>query len=390
MRDIVRPNMRTLLRDCPQNIRPRWNTQDSCYYFPNGSEIHVAGSNNGHEDDSRGNKSDLNVVDEAGYVDRLSYLLKSVLLPQTLTTGGRTIVISTPPESPAHELIPILRSAESSRHYFRHTIDQTTHLSQRAKDQLIKSMGGPLSTQVRRELYCEIVTDESRAVIPEFTEARAIELVRPVPPPTYETPLVAMDVGFEDYSHVLFGYYDFKRAKLCIQRETRIRRMRTDELAAEVKRVEGELWTGPKAPRRPVSTKPFRVSDVDLILLADMSALHGLHFMPTSKDTLEAMVNQVRIWVQTGRIEIDPCVTHLIRQLKCAIWNKQRTAFDRSAEDGHFDAVAALVYMVRNCPVHANPYPAFDPSVIPATHQIRPALERSEQTKAVASIFGRH
>ena len=40
---------------------------------------------------------------EAGFIDRLDYLLKSVRLPQTLTTNGRTIVISTPPDSPAHE-----------------------------------------------------------------------------------------------------------------------------------------------------------------------------------------------------------------------------------------------------------------------------------------------
>lgn len=378
--------MRTLLFDCPKTLRPRWNVADGYWQFCNGSEIHIAGCNNGHADDSRGQRSHLNVIDEAGFVDELEYLLKSVLLPQTLTTGGVTVLISTPPKSPAHELIPILRQAESEGAYFKWVLDQTTHLTQAAKDALVSEMGGRDSAEAQRELWCEIVTDPARAVVPEFTEERAKALVRPVPPPTYETPLVSLDVGFEDYSHELFGYYHFRTATLRIQKETRLRRMRTDQLAAETKRIEAELWPEYK----PESTlQPSRVSDTDLILLADLGALHKLHFVPTAKDEKEAMVNELRLWVQNGRIQIDPSCVHLVRQMKSAIWNKQRTQFERTAADGHFDGVDALIYMLRNAPIHVNPYPPLDPSITVATHQINPSATVREEEKAIRSIFGR-
>ena len=381
LRKIVRPALRVLLRDCPDDLRPSWNSVDSVYTWPNGSELHIAGANGDHEDDSRGQKSDLNVVDEAGFVDRLDYLLHSVLLPQTLTTGGRTVLISTPPASPSHEFIPILREAESEGSYFVWPIGRTTHLTARAKAALIHDMGGATSTQVQRELECKLIVDQTRAVCPEFTEERAATLVTPVKAPTYEQPLVSMDVGFEDYTHVLFGFYDFKRATLCVQDECRLRRMRTDQLAAEIAATEKRLWTNHKPPAR--------VSDVNLILLADLGALHHLNFMPTSKDEKESMVNEMRLWVQNGRVQIDPKCIYLIRQLRGAVWDKPRKQFERTAQDGHFDAVDALIYMLRNAPVNFNPYPALDPSITPVTHQMGLTVQKTDLERNIMDIFRR-
>ena len=66
LKKIVRPIMRMLLEDCPKELRPKWNSVDGMYTFKNGSEIHLAGVNNGHADDLRGQKCDLGVIDEAG------------------------------------------------------------------------------------------------------------------------------------------------------------------------------------------------------------------------------------------------------------------------------------------------------------------------------------
>jgi hypothetical protein len=242
-------------------------------------------------------------------------------------------------------------------------------------------MGGRDSTKCRRELYCEWVVDETRAVVPEFNDERSAIMVHEVDPPTYETPLVSLDVGFEDYSHLLFGYYNFKTAHLVIQAEARLRRMRTDQLAAEVKRVEAELWTG-------YAPKPSRVSDVDLILLQDLGAIHGLHFAPIAKDEKEAMVNELRLWVQSHRLEIDPGCEFLVRQMKSAIWNKSRTSFERTPEDGHFDGVDALIYMLRSAPIHHNPYPAFPAGVTPKTHTVLQGNWTDDQTtKAMRTLF---
>jgi len=380
----VQPNIETLLCDCPAELRPTWIYQESSYRYENGSQIHLAGVNNDHENDARGPKADLIVNEEASFVDRLDYLIGSVELPMLTTTGGRILNITTPAESPAHDSFQYRNKCLAEGHYIRRTIDDNRHMSQAAKSKLISEMGGPLATKARRELWCEWLVEEERAVCPEFTDERAKAIVEPVSPPTYETPLVALDVGFEDYSHVLFGYYSFRDARLMVQAECRLKRMRTDELATAVKDMEARLWS--KYDKRPA-----RCSDVDLILLHDMSSLHGLHFQPTAKDEKEAMVNELRLWVQSGRIRIDPSCVHLVRQLKSAIWNKARTSFERTSMDGHFDGVDALIYMLRNAPVHLNPYPALDASITLATHTITAEAQRRDTPVEVAmrQIFNR-
>jgi hypothetical protein len=79
--------------------------------------------------------------------------------------------------------------------------------------------------------------------------------------------------------------------------------------------------------------------------------------MPTNKDTLEAMINEVRILVQNKRIVISPKCVKLIGCLKYGVWNTKKSQFARSATYGHFDHLAALIYLVRNLAVHTNPIP---------------------------------
>jgi hypothetical protein len=80
--------------------------------------------------------------------------------------------------------------------------------------------------------------------------------------------------------------------------------------------------------------------------------------MPTSKDDLLAMVNKVRLMVSAGQIIIHPRCKQLIGCLKFGIWNKRRDAFEQSTGYGHFDALAALVYLVRNLDTWTNPIPS--------------------------------
>jgi hypothetical protein len=90
--------------------------------FHNGSEIHIAGCDNGNAENLRGHESDLNLIDEAGFIDDLEYVLKDILMPQTLTTGGRTIISSTPPRTPAHYFQRLCMEAVQSDYYSKFTI----------------------------------------------------------------------------------------------------------------------------------------------------------------------------------------------------------------------------------------------------------------------------
>lgn len=386
LRKMVLPNMRELLRDCPASLRPDFVSQDSLFRFPNGSELHMAAANDGHADDSRGQRAHLCVVDEAGFVDELDYLVASVLRPQTLTTGGRILIVSTPPVTPAHDFFMYAMRAQSKGAYIVRTLDDNKHISAKEKEILLAEMGGRQSTQAKREAFCQFVVDETRAIIPEYTAEADAEIVQPVPALTYEFPLVAMDVGFEDLHAILYGYWDFRRAMLCVQAEDALQRATTDRIAATMRATEARLWTDAKRKEEPV-----RWSDTDLRLIADLGHEHRLAVIPTAKDDLEAQVNAVRLLVKARKIQIDPACKLLRHTLLVGIWNKSRTSFERAPGIGHADMTAALIYMARNANRFDNPYPAVAEGILPHTHHIPVSMTRrqSEQAESLRDAFVR-
>ncbi len=371
LKKYVHPNMRTILADCPGELRPRFYSADSMWVWPNGFELHVAGTDKDHVEKLRGPRTDIAVCDEAGTMDRLSYVVKDVLMPSTLDTGGRILVISTPPPTPDHDFTVMAAEAQANGNLFVRTVDDNTWLKSRPGllAKYVEAMGGEGSSTWRREMLCEDVVDETLAVLPEFTPEAAKRIVVPWPRPSHFEPYEAMDPGFSpSKTGVLFGYYDFKAAKLIIEDELELDRMRTDLLASGLKAKEEGLW-----PDRKVEGKvdvPHRWSDIEPILLNDLGALHGLAFAATSKDLLDVMVNKARLWVQQDRIRINPRCKSLAAQAPVAVFSKSRQEFAYSSRFGHYDLLAALIYMVRNCPEARNPYPLIPEGVASTTHHI--------------------
>ena len=85
-----------LLEDCPEHLKPTYIESKFTYHFANGSSIQLAGSDNKHYERLRGQKSDLVLVDEAGFCDNLKHIVKSILLPTLTHTGGKIVLASTP------------------------------------------------------------------------------------------------------------------------------------------------------------------------------------------------------------------------------------------------------------------------------------------------------
>ena len=83
-------------------------------------------------------------------------------------------------------------------------------------------------------------------------------------------------------------------------------------------------------------------------------------FDAAKKDNNEAAINTLRVLLAKKQIIINPKCSTLLRHLKNVKWksvnNKER--FARSPDDGHYDAVDALKYMVRSINFNKNPYPA--------------------------------
>jgi hypothetical protein len=346
--------MRKICEDAPPDLKPIWKLQDGFYYFPSTrAELHLAGVNNGHEDDLRGTAADLCVVDEAQLIDKLRYIVNDVMMPQLIDQDrarGTLWMLLTPPKTPIHECMEYVQEARNAACYAEFDIDDSEY-TEDVKEIFAQEAGGRESVTWQREYLCQFIVDTNYSIVPEFKD----EYVREYVPDEYfkfYEKYDGMDIGVRDKTVVLFGTYDFKKATLYIQDELTMEgaRMTTQVVADGIRKKELELWKEQK-PR-------LRISDNNnLILLQDLGLIHGLYFAPTSKDTLEAMVNEVRLWVGRGRIIVNPKCEQLIGSLKYGVWNDRRTEWERSSVFGHFDALAALMYLIRNIDQATNPIP---------------------------------
>jgi hypothetical protein len=243
-----------------------------------------------------------------------------------------------------------VQKAELEDSFVKMTIYENPMVDEATIRRLKKESGGERSSTWRREYLCEHVTDQDLAIINEWKD----EFVKEVPRDEYYEfyhKYAAMDLGVKDHTAVIWGHYDFLRARLIIEEEYVINgpELTTEVLQREIKAKEASLgW----------QKLYLRISDSNNpLLLQDLSLLHQLHFSPTDKGTLEEMVNLVRLMVGNGQIIVHPRCKQLEGCLKYGVWDKNRNKFARSKVYGHFDALAALVYLVRNLNKSTNPIP---------------------------------
>ncbi len=389
VKTFTRQLIRKILTDCPVDLKPKYMTQDVVWKFSNGSELQLAGSDNGNAENLRGGEADLCVVDEAGFCSDLKYVVESVLLPTMTTTNGKAILASTPPPSADHDFAShFIKLAKLKGSYVEKTIDDIDEkrISREQKEKFIEELGGRDSITVRREYFCEIITDTQRAVVPEFIENKH-EIVCEWKKPPYYDAYVSMDIGGRDLTAILFGYYDFRNNKVVIVDEYTINGpdMTTPKIAEEINKRENLHFTDSYGlPQSPY----LRYSDNNnKILLNDLQKLHNLNFLPSPKDEMIAQHNKLRVMIDEMSIVIHPRCVNLINHLENATWDKKGKKYENNVDkDGrlhHYDCLAALIYMIRNIVYSKNPYPrGYDlptGSVYINEHMLKPttAFERT-------------
>jgi hypothetical protein len=358
----IQPLMNQIFEDCPPEMRPEFKYNDYKYVFPNGSEIQMAGTDNGHHESLRGSKSDLWIVDEAGFCSELKYVVQTILAPTTDTTGGRGILASTPSKTSDHEFITVfLQPAEIQKKLIKYTVYDNPMMTPEKIEEIL-SRYEPLreeNDEFRREYLCEVHNNSELSIIPEFTtQIQAAIIKETVRPPFYDA-YVSMDIGARDLTVVLFGYFDFKNGVIVIEDEIVQdgALLLFDKFAKDIIKKEQTLWTN----KATAEFKPpyLRVADNNnLIMLNQLSYDQNLLFIPTRKDNKEAALNTVRMKIANQQIIIHPRCETLIYHLKNGSWNKNKTDFARSPDAGHYDAIDSLIYLVRNVQEHKNPYPA--------------------------------
>lgn len=366
-RTFVRPAFDWVSARVPDEMRPHFDRTDSCWRWQNGSVCYLGSAETMADADAQvGTSCDLAILDEAGKYGFgiVSHLVRSVYGPQFLTTpNGRIFIPSTPPLTPAHDLAAIRKACVESGAHICFTIDDIDHVSQSAKNTLIdeihKTEGG--ETAVRRELYCEYLTDETLAIIPEMRNAVAREhnpIVVDFERPQFFDAYVSGDFGFSDLTAIGFHYLDFDRACLVQEDELIFKGASALTVGRAVMKKCRELW-GAQAPRAMVADAPMQV-------IADMAEgtakdergqpTKPCVFGAATKTDADAALNALRRRVMDGTFRIHRRCRVTIDHFSNGVWNKSRTSFDRSDSHGHFDAIEQAKYAVRHvdwgrCPI---------------------------------------
>lgn len=377
----IQPAFRKILEDCPKDLEPTFKTNGSKWVFKNGAEIKLVGVDK-HPNSLRGSTLDLIIIDECGFVSNLDYIYKSVIIPSTMhRPQAKVILISTPPATPAHAFIDYCQKAELECGYVKLTIYDNPMINEATIKRLIEESGGEDSTTWRREYLGEFITDSDLAIIPEWKDD-FIQDVETDMTYVYHHKYVGLDLGVKDFTAAIFGYYDFRKATLIIEDEFRMNgpSMNTEILVGAIRKTEAELW-GENPPFRRVSDNNWP------ILMQDFSSIHNLTFIATTKDNLEAMINEVRLMVQKGQIVIHPRCKSLIGCMKYGVWDSKKRGFARSSAFGHFDHLAALIYLVRNLAKHSNPIPAVLNPTFQTFSGVGVTSKQSANAKAISSML---
>lgn len=391
VRKILKPHMRDIYKDCPDHLRPRFHSQDGEYRWPNGSVMTVAGCDRDNAETLRGQHADLCIVDEGGAIDDLAYVVKSILLPQTINTRGRIIVASTPAKSPGHAFKSFCDEAMAAGTYLERDIYCNPRISDEEIADLCRETGGADSTDWQREYLVQHVTDEASAVLPEAKGLLLKSRIVPIDPnnplgyrPRHFAKLIWIDPGWNpDFTGIVWAIWCFEWAKIIVERDLIMRKMTTDVLALALQEGCDELWGK--------DSKPYQiVSDVDHRLIADLAG-HGWFIQPAQKDNKDEAINKLRQSVSGKKIPIHfhPRALVTRRQFENGTWNRNRTKFIRTELDGHFDVLDACIMGRRHLPEHYDPTPEND-AVARNVIVIRPDDEpTSKIARALKSLLVR-
>jgi hypothetical protein len=235
-------------------------------------------------------------------------------------------------------------------------------------------------------------------VLPEVDDELISEIAKTHPMPPYCNRYVSMDIGFKDLTVVLFGYYDFRADKIIIQDEIvkNGKEIHLPVFTKELQDKEAALWTNTLTNE--LQKPDARVSDINPFVIQEISiyarkndANHGIDFALAKKDDKLAHINKLRVMLSNKKILINPKCETLIRHLKHCKWKDKsaKDEFARSQDDGHYDAVDALLYFTRAVNFNKNPYPAsFGYNTRDLHIENESAFKRNTPQEVYKSIFG--
>lgn len=366
---ILLPVFEEILRDCPEEIKPEYKVKQYTFYFANGSQVQLAGTDSKHYKRLRGQKAHLVLIDEAGFCNDLDDVYGGALFPTTTHTGGKIIMASSIPEQLDHPFFKFIEKAQFDGHLTEKTLDDNPLLTLEEKDSIAKSMGGREAPRFRREYLNEIIKDDNISVIPEYTKELEKKITKKWTRPPFYDYYVSMDIGGKDLTVVIYGYFDFVKNKLVVEDEIKFDfqipgntlKLLTQQMMAK----EHDLLYNEDINEQRIPFK--RISDINPIAIntiyqysLELNPHRTLSFTDAKKDDKDSAINDLRVRLNAEQIIFDPKLITLPLHCKNVRWNSptNKEKFARSPDMGHYDAVEALKYMVRSVSWNKNPYPA--------------------------------
>lgn len=401
LKKMLEQTMELIIVQAPAELRPVFNEAKSRWVFPKdgparGAFIQLVGADEVRgADTARGGSVVTNIVDEAGFINCLEYLLNSVIKPMGRRTGAKTILSTSPAFSPDHHSCEVEDTALKNGALIMRDYWAPGMLTREQKEQFLADEAKAVAltveqfmatTTFRREYMCERVLETALAVVPEWPSVRVdiIEAGRVAVRAPFWDLYISGDPGMDDLTGILFAAGDFRRSKLVIEHELLLAKANTQTIADAMGELMREHYPCTPDDTRAVKMKSLRLVSKDDFayvvapfsavfddpgkrLCADMYTYHGLQFAPALKDDREAAINVMRLELASLHIEIHPRCVNLIRQLGTAVRTKPGGDLARSKKDGHYDLIAALWYLVRSWNKRHNPYPVdygFDPQTM--------------------------
>ena len=374
-RSIVRPRMKLIMQDCPDGLIRRVKSEDT-WYFANGSELKLGGfdTNSSAERGKTLHKVYIEEIVDSNPDDYLGFLRSDLGPALTHSKHAQIIYLTTLPKVPDHPFcLETVPEAMESGSFFKFTIHDNKKISKEQYDACVKLCGGENSTDFKREYLCQQVRDSTIILVPEFDE----ELhVKDFAIPSFAHYWVGGDVGgVRDKSVFHLCLYDFERAKVLFYDE----RSFDSETGSGIMVAANREMEGDR--------KLFgRYVDCDGQMRVDFMHQHTYPVALPRKDELEATVNQVRVAICRGDVEVHPRCKLLIKTLRSGTFNRTRTDLDRTQSLGHMDAFMSMAYSIRHA-IKSNPFPLYN-GASPHTHYIDNSTpERTQSANTIKSLF---
>jgi hypothetical protein len=211
---------------------------------------------------------------------------------------------------------------------------------------------GDWSIVDREQLICKEWTPETAATCTRTDDSM----------PGYFCAYAAMDPGghskevARDLFAALWGYLDFHASVLVVTDEWAMRNPATSDVGEAAVAAETRRFGAARREGRVTNT--IRVTDLDGRLVNDLKARpYLLAFQHTEKTEASVWERRLRTAIAQHKVHVHARCTRLLKTLKYARWNDNRTDYERTLETGHADLWKALIYMFRSVAWQTNPFP---------------------------------